>query len=159
LIIPALFAVSFLVVPVKDTVWWNTVGGRVTEHRDATGATCSLMLYDDRGSVVFEWTGGERISVTAIDWNWQFPDDWKMPVALQVGEDWISTGGGSPILQGVGHGNAVTFTLNQPVEDMLRPADHIAVRTQTSVLSIKVDNYRIGTLIARARKCRDVIGK
>src|SRR5208283_292755 len=79
LIVPMLLSSMLFLTAVKDTVWWNTPGGEVMEHRDQAAASCSLMLYDDSGSVIFAWDDPGRTFVTAIDRNWQFPDDGKMP--------------------------------------------------------------------------------
>ena len=159
MIIPMLVASSLVVVPVKETVWWNTPGGTVTEHQDESGASCSLMLYNDDGSVVFQWADTGRTLVTAIDWNWQFPDDSTLPVAMQLGDVWLSNGGDSAIIQGVGHGNTVSFPAKQRVDDILRPADHVAVRTTSSEFSITLNRSKVGVLLSRARLCRDAIGK
>ena len=159
MITPVLISGLLLVTPVKDTVWWNTVGGRVTEHRDQTNANCSLMLYNDEGSVVFEWDGPGNTSVTAIDWNWQFPADWKLPVAVQVGDVWLSNGGNSAVIQAVGHGNTVSFAVDQPVDDLLRPADHVKVRTRNGELSINLNQSKVDALLSGARQCRDVISR
>ncbi|HEY0183641.1 MAG TPA: hypothetical protein VGC09_12615 [Rhodopila sp.] len=141
----------------KDTVWWSTPGGEVTQHRDERGANCSLMLYDDDGSVVFRWDDQGRTLVTAIDWNWQFPDDSKVPVAMQLGDEWLSNASYSAVIQAVAHGNAVSFTADRPVDDLLRPAHHVVVRTTGAQLSIQLNPGKIDTLLERARRCRDVI--
>jgi hypothetical protein len=60
LIIPILLSSSLLLVPAKDTVWWETAGGRVMEHQSDTDMSCSLMFYDDSGSVTFEWVELDR---------------------------------------------------------------------------------------------------
>jgi hypothetical protein len=157
LLIPILFSGALLAMPVKDTVWWNTPGGRVTEHRDATNAVCSLMLYNDAGSVTFEWEDPGRTLVTAINWNWQVPDNWNVPLALQIGDAWLSNGRDSAVIQAVGHGNAVAFTTEQPVDDLLRPADHIAVRTGEGEMSIKLRPDKVRVLLAQTAACRRVI--
>ena len=159
MIIPMLISGLLFVTPVTDTVWWNTQGGKVTEHRDQTGATCSLMLYDQAGSVVFEWTNPDRILVTAIDWNWQFPADWKLPVAMQVGDVWLSSGGDSAVLQAVAHGNAVTFTSDQSVDGLLSTADHVVVKTTDSQLAIKLNQIKMGALLSHLGQCRDVMAR
>jgi hypothetical protein len=159
LIIPILVSSSLFVTPVKDTVWWDTPGGTVTEHRDQAGVTCSLMLYDAGGSVVFEWGDAGRTLVTAIDWDWQLPDNWKMPVAMQIGDEWLSNGGDSAVIQAVGHGNAVTFAVNQPVDDLIRRSNHIEVKTTGTQLSITLNPAKNDALLSRARRCRGVIGK
>ena len=157
MIIPLLFSGSLFVTPAKDTVWWNTTGGEVTEHRDQTGATCSLMFYDNSGSVVFEWSDPGRTLVTAVDWNWQFPEDWKLPVAMQVGDVWLSNNGDSAIIPAVGHGNTVSFSVNQPVENLLASASHIETKTTGGQLSINLRQTKVGVLLAHAQQCRDVI--
>jgi hypothetical protein len=157
LIIPIVIAASLSATPVKDTVWWDTAGGRVTQHRDETGTNCSLMLYNDEGSVIFEWVDPGTTSVTAVDWNWQFPSDWRLPVAVQLGDVWLSNGGDSAIIQAVGHGNAVTFAVNQPIDDLLGPADHVQIRTKNGELSIKLNQAKTGTLLSHARQCRELV--
>ncbi len=157
MLVPMLFSSAVLVIPVKDTVWWNTPGGMVTEHRNESNTSCALMLYDDAGSVTFEWDAANRTLVTAINWNWQLPDNWKVPVALQVGDAWLSNGGDSAVIEAVGHGNAVAFETDQPIEEMLRPADHIAVRTKDGEMSIKLKRDKVGVLLAKTQDCRRVI--
>src|SRR5271166_2012031 len=100
-----LLSSSLFVTPVKDTVWWNTPGGKVTEHRNPSAASCSLTLFDSGGSVTFEWIDPAEAQVSAVDRNWQFPDNQKMPVAMQLGEVWVSNHNGSAIIEAVGHGN------------------------------------------------------
>jgi hypothetical protein len=134
-----LVASSLFVMPVKDTVWWETPGGQVTEHQDDSDRSCSLMLYDDAG----------------IDWDWQFPDNWKMPVAIQLGDVWLSNRGDSAVIEAVGHGNAVAFATDRVADDLLRPADHIAVKTTNGEMSIKLNHAKVDVLLSRARKCRD----
>lgn len=152
-----LLASSLLVLPVKDTVWWNTPGGRVTEHRDETGASCSLMLYDDAGSVVFQFADRDMTLVTATDRDWAFPNNAGLPVAMRLGDVWLSNGGGSAIIDGVGHGNAVGFAVTQPVQELLRPADHLEVRTTVSSLLIQLNNAKLSALLSRVQQCRDAV--
>jgi hypothetical protein len=154
-----LFSGALLVMPVKDTVWWDTPGGKVTQHQSAGDTGCSLMLYDDAGSVTFEWDDPGRTLVTAINWNWQLPDNWKVPVAMQFGDAWLSNGGDSAVIEAVGHGNAVAFATDQPVDDLLRPADHIAVRTRDGEMSIKLSRDKVGVLLARTQECRRMTGR
>jgi hypothetical protein len=157
LIVTAVFSTLLAVLPVKDTVWWNTPGGEVTEHRDQSEAVCSLMLYDGDGSVTFAWDGQARVAVTVIRWDWQFPTDWRVPVAMQVGDVWLANRADSVVIDAVGHGNAVAFSTDQAVHDLLRPADHIAVRTSGGEMTIRLKRDKVGTLLSRARKCRDAI--
>jgi hypothetical protein len=152
-----MFSSLLAAVPVKDTVWWDTPGGKVTEHRDQTDARCSLMLYDGNGSVTFAWDDSPLVAVTAINWDWQFPTDWKVPVAMQVGDVWLADHADSVVIDAVGHGSAVAFTTGQAVNDLLRPADHIAVRTNSGEMSIRLKPDKVSTLLSRARKCRDTI--
>jgi hypothetical protein len=155
LIIPMLVASSLFVMPVKDTVWWETPGGQVTEHQDDSDRSCSLMLYDDAGAVTFKWIDPGTVLITAIDWDWQFPDNWKMPVAIQLGDVWLSNRGDSAVIEAVGHGNAVAFATDRVADDLLRPADHIAVKTTNGEMSIKLNHAKVDVLLSRARKCRD----
>ncbi len=115
------------------------------------------MLYNDSGSVTFQWNDPNRTLVTAINWNWQLPDNWRVPVAMQVGDAWLSNGGDSAVIDAVGHGNAVAFETRQPVDDLLRPADHIAVRTKDGEMSIKLKRDKVDVLLARTQACRQAI--
>jgi hypothetical protein len=150
-----LLSSSLALMPVKDTVWWDTPGGKVTEHRDDTDISCSLMLYDDGGSVTFDWTDPGRVLITAINWDWQFPANWKMPVAVQLGDVWLSNRGDSAVIEAVGHGNGVAFETDKAADELLRPADHIAVRTTNGAMSIKLNHAKVDVLLSRTRKCRD----
>lgn len=155
MIIPILLSSSLLIMPAKDTVWWETAGGRVMEHQSDTDMSCSLMFYDDSGSVTFEWVDPGKILITAINWDWQFPDNWRMPVAMQLGDEWLSNSSASAVIEAVGHGNAVAFATEQAADDLLLPADHIAVRTTNGEMSIKLNHEKVSVLLSRARKCRE----
>jgi hypothetical protein len=157
LIVPLLLSIPLHVVPVKDTVWWNTAGGTVTEHRDENGANCALTFQSDAGSVVFEWQNAGGTSVTAIDWTWELPAGWRMPVAMQIGDIWLSNGGNSAIIEGVAHGNTVQFPISQPVDELLRPAEQIQVQIKGSTLSVPINRSKLATLLDRAKQCRDGI--
>jgi hypothetical protein len=159
LLIPMLFSGALLATPVKDTVWWNTPGGKVTEHRNASDAGCALMLYDDAGSVTFEWDDPGRTLVTAINWDWQFPDQWNVPLAMQLGDAWLSNGSDSAVINGVGHGNAVAFTTDQAIDELLGPADHIVVRTRDGELAIHLRKDKLQVLLARTKLCRQATGR
>ncbi|MEA2739651.1 MAG: hypothetical protein QOH05_2958 [Acetobacteraceae bacterium] len=115
------------------------------------------MLYDDDGSIVFQWNEQDAIMVTAIGWSWQFPDNWRVPVSMQFGNELLSDRSYSAIIPAVAHGNAVSFTANRPVDDLLRPADQVVVRTTGAQLSIRLQPAKIATLLTHARQCRDVI--
>jgi hypothetical protein len=78
-------------------------------------------------------------------------------VAMQIGDVWLSNGGNSAIIEGVGHGNAVTFPISQPVEDLLRPATQIKVQIKGSTLYIPLNQSKVATLLDHAKQCRDVI--
>ena len=64
---PLLLSTSLLATPVDDTVWWDTQGGKVLEHRDQAGVSCSLTLYNDADSVTFTWVDPGGLVVTARD--------------------------------------------------------------------------------------------
>jgi hypothetical protein len=150
---------ALFVTPVNDTVWWNTPGGKVTGHSDPTASRCSLMLYNSDGSVSFEWDDQGRIFVIVTDQNWQFPDNSKVAVTMQLGNVSLTNRDGSAAIEAVGHGNAVGFVTDNAVDDLLRPANHIVVRTTNTKLLIKLTQAKMGVLLSRTRKCRDTIRK
>jgi hypothetical protein len=159
LIIPLLVSSFLSVTPAKDTVWWNTPGGTVTEHSDQNAATCSLMLYQSGGSVTFEWSDPTRTLVAASDQNWQFRDDQEMPIAMELGDVWLSDHAGSAIIEALGHGNAVAFATDQSVDDLLRSAEQIVVKTKSGDLIIAPPRGKMGVLLARAHDCQVAIGR
>ena len=159
MIVAVLLSTLLTALPVKDTVWWDTPGGKVTEHRDQSEAVCSLMLYDGDGSVTFAWDESAQVAVTVINSDWQFPTDWHVNVAMQVGDVWLANRSDSVVIDAVGHGSAVAFSTDQAVHDLLRPADHIAVRTTGGEMTIRLKRDKVGMLLSRARKCRDTIGR
>jgi hypothetical protein len=58
-------------------------------------------------------------------------------MTMQVGDVLLNTGSGTlSVIDAVGHGNAVTFTANQPVEDLLRPADRVVVKMRDDEMLI-----------------------
>jgi hypothetical protein len=145
---------TLAVADVNDTVWWNTTGGRVTEHRDADRVTCSLRIYDQAGSLTFERARGSAgYTISAVDPRWAFPVGWGGPVALRVGDAWLSNGGGSVVLDAVGDGTAVVFPLKQPVDGLLASADQMEVKTQAGSLSVQVPRSKMETLLARMQMC------
>jgi ribosomal protein S8 len=78
---------------------------------------------------------------------------------MQFGDAWLSNGGDSAVIEAVGHGTAVAFETHQAVDDLLRPADHIVVRTKDGVMSIKLKRDKVGVLLARTQECRRSIGR
>ena len=67
------------------------------------------MLYNDSGSVTFEWDDQGQEQVTAINWNWQFPDNWRVPMTMQFGDTLLNTGSSSSaVIEAVGHGDAAS---------------------------------------------------
>ena len=154
-----LVAGTLIVLPAKDTVWWDTPGGKVMEHRDQTAANCTLMLYDGDSSVTFAWDNPGRTMVIAINANWQFPDNRKMPIAMQLGDVWLSNGGGSVVIDAVGRGNAVTFSTVEPIDQLLRLADRIVVRIVGSDMSIGLRRGKMDALLSRLRLCRAATGR
>jgi len=159
LIIPILLSSSLFVTFVKDTVWWNTPGGNVTEHRDRNVASCSLTLYNDDGSVTFEWDDPGKVLVTAVDKKWAFPDTGRMPVAMQLGDVWLSNHGGSAVIDAVGHGRAIGFVANQAVDDLLRQAGKIVIKTKGVDLTITLTRSKTRVLLSRMNDCRQSIRK
>lgn len=117
------------------------------------------MFYDRDGSVVFDWDKMGSTHVTAVDWNWQLPEGWHMPVAMQLGDVWLSNGGNSAIIQAVGHGNAVNFQMDQHVDDLLRTADHVVVKTTYGELSVHLNKAKTAVLLTRTGLCRTAIGR
>ena len=156
MIIPLLLTSSLLFgTPVKDTVWWNTEGGRVLEHRDGAVATCTLWLIDQDSRVAFTWAKGQPVSVAAISPALSMPSDSpRMPVSLQIGDAWLNN---AQPYDAVGFGTSLTFVIDQSIEAPLRGADHITIRSPTSDFSLHVNRTKIATLLDHVRQCRQSV--
>jgi hypothetical protein len=148
-----------MVTPVADTVWWNTNGGNVSEHRDSETATCSLRIDNDDGQFLFVWdrTLPTRVTVVRNDWKFQ-PDD-IANIAMRVGNVWLSGGNGAPNIPAITGQSALMFIANQPLEDLLSSADEIAVNTPDTRFGILLIKSKMNDLLVALRKCRSAIGR
>lgn len=157
MIVPVILAAQLRLLPVADTLWWNTVGARVTEHRDQNGASCALTFLGEQGSVAFQWDSAGRTSLVAIDQAWNFPNNPHAPVAVQVGHTWLSNGGNSAIIDAAADGNSITAALSQPIDALLPDADRVQVKTAANTLSISIDAWRLTNIVARLKRCQAVL--
>lgn len=142
---------------VNDTVWWDTPGAKVVEHRDQNPASCSLMFYGDDGNIIFDWDASGKLLVMATNRRWNFPDSSQMPVAVEVGDVWLTNHSGSEVVDAVAHGADIGFFMNQAVDDLLRPASRIEVKADGANLTISVMPAKMSVLLSRTRDCRDAI--
>jgi hypothetical protein len=159
LIIPVILAAQLRLLPVADTLWWNTVGAQVTEHRDQNGASCALTFLGNQGSVAFQWDSAGRTLLIARDQDWDFPDNPHMPVAVRVGDTWLSNGGNSAIIDAAADGRNITAGLSQPIDALLPDAGHVQVKTAANTLSISIDPWRLTNIVARLKRCQAVLGR
>lgn len=152
LIIPLLVVGFLSVVPIKDTVWWNTPGGKVIGNKNDAESSCSLMLYDNATNVVIEWVYPNQIFVIVTNSDLKIPVNERISVGMQ-----INSGSWSFFRAlGVG-GNGFTFATDQPVAETLRSATTIEFLTSDADLSIKVSPGKINTMLSRARECRELM--
>jgi hypothetical protein len=115
------------------------------------------MLYQSGGSVTFEWSDPTKTHVAASDPNWQFRNDQKMPVAVELGDVWLSDHAGSAIIEALGHGNAVAFATDQSIDDLLRSAAQVVVKTKSGDLIIAPPRGKMAVLQAHAHDCQVAI--
>jgi hypothetical protein len=154
LIIPMLLSGSLFATQVNDTVWWNTPGAKVIEHREQNPASCSLMFYNDDGNIIFDWDASGKLLVIATDRRWNFPDSNQMPVAVEVGDVWLTNHSGSEVIDAVAHGTDIGFFMNQAIDDLLRPASRIEVKASGANLTVSLTPAKMSVLLSRTRDCR-----
>jgi hypothetical protein len=144
-----------LVVPVKDTVWWNTTGGMVIEYRDGATKDCTLLLTNDSHTIRFAWQA-DGVSLTANDPAWQVPEG-KQPAAVQIGDVWLSKAD-SVALQVDGHNSTISYTIEQPIDELLRNADQITVKVAVGDLVLPLNHSKMAALLSAVQRCRKAIG-
>jgi hypothetical protein len=159
LLLPAL-----LLTPVADTVWWNTEGGNVTQHRDQDDVTCTLTLENDQGRFQFVWDRNLPARITVSRQGWRNVPDQITTVAMRIGDGWLEHGNGKPNITAMTGGSAYMFILNQPIDDLLLSADDIAIRTSESRFGdsgfgMSLTRGRMQGLVTALRKCRAVISR
>lgn len=150
---------GLLLTPVSDTVWWNTEGGNVTQHRDKDDATCTLALENEQGRFEFVWDRNLPARITVARRGWNNPPDQITAVALRIGDAWLQNGNGKPNITAMTGASAYMFILNQPVDDLLLSADDIAIRTPDASFGISLIRTRMQSLVTALRKCRAVISR
>jgi hypothetical protein len=148
-----LFVLVGLVIPITDTIWWRTAGGTVVEHRDGDYRDCSLVLADDLHSVTFDWLIGS-VAVTATSRTWHLPEG-KQPVAVQIGDQWLDKAK-SVVLEADGHDTTIRSMIDQPIEDLLRNASQIRVKTAVGDLVLPVNPRKMEALLTAAGRCRSL---
>jgi hypothetical protein len=149
-----LLAGSLFGTQVNDTVWWNTPGAKVVEHREQNPASCSLMFYNDDGNIIFDWDASGKLLVIATDRRWNFPYSNQMPVAVEVGDVWLTNHSGSEVIDAVAHGTDIGFFMNQAIDDLLRPASRIEVKASGANLTVSLTPAKMSVLLSRTRDCR-----
>jgi hypothetical protein len=161
-IIPLLLAGALHIVPVKDavsgkdTVWWRTDGGNVVEHQTKSTATCSLWLIDKDGSLAFTWERGKPITVSVITPALATSETMsQLHVTMQIGGTWVKD---HQPLDAVGFGTNVNFVIDdRSIEDQLRVADSIAIRTDKSEFLMYLPRDKMTALVGHVKQCRDSV--
>jgi hypothetical protein len=142
-----------LLTPVKDTIWWKSEGGNVTQHN----SDCSLWLFNQNGSILFSWPkGSETESVIVINPAWHYPMDRKLAITMQIGNNWLGdvTTEQSVPLNAIGNDNSLSFDLDATIDERLEIADHINIKTDDSEFSLALDRDKMGILITKLNQCR-----
>ena len=143
-----LFAAS-LVLPVTDTVWWQTPGGSVTEVHDAKRAECSLTFYDSQQQFVFTWQRGQPFHGFAVRDDWHFDRNTKMTVNLKIGSHLIANQAAE------GADRTIVFLVGQPIDDLLTDASQITVQTSAAETMIKLPpSSKVAALMVGLHRCR-----
>lgn len=159
ILLPVLVATTLIITPAKETVWWKTTGSQVLENRDKDHAECTLWLHGTDGGVFFNWMQGGTLTALVVDQAWQFADNVKLSVAIQIGDTWVSNEHGSTVMDGIGHDMSINFTLSRPIDEMLRTADHVRVLTSHGEFNIPLDHGKVDKAIEIVHKCRDTLGR
>jgi hypothetical protein len=148
-----------MATPVKDqdTVWWNTTGANVIEHRDANGSVCSLAMFDNKTNILITWQAkAEAELVTVINPVLSFTDMQKLPIAIQIGNDWLLNQD-TMLLDATAHGNSLSFTLEQPIEPHLQAATQIRIVTGNNDIILPLKASKMRDLLEHLHQCREMI--
>jgi hypothetical protein len=140
-----------------DTVWWRNDAGAVTEHKGGGTATCTLQVHNDHGQVAFVWDRELPPRVTVTQADWRLRPDTVTSVSLRIGGTWVAGGSGTQAIMALTSPSALNFVLNQPVDDLLSSADHIAVQAGSLQFAAKVQPAQMRSLVVGLRKCQTAI--
>jgi hypothetical protein len=150
---------ALVLTPVADTVWWNTTGGNVKQHRDQDGASCTLVVENESGQFTFVWDLNLPAYATVTHEDWAFPPGQITAVAVKIGDVWLERGNGAPNLMAMTGASSLRFVLNQPVDELLRTGREVAIRTTDMGFAVTLPGTTMRALVTALRKCRAAIGR
>jgi hypothetical protein len=151
--------VGLITIDVNDTVWWNTPGAKVIEHRNGSNLSCTLLFTNRDGVVALEWSfnGELNMALTKEDWKFSKKDS---HVAVRIGDTWLNNGDGQTNIEAIDDDTTVLFQLPQPIDDLLFASDQITVKIDDEAFfTMTLPTTKMSALKAGVSRCRDLIGK
>jgi hypothetical protein len=142
----------------SDRDWWRSDAGKVTEHRDRDGVTCTFVLQNDQGRFQFMWSNKLPPRAIVQRPNWSLPSDRMWTVSLRIGSTWLGNGDGTPNIPALTGPHRLMFLLGQPISDLLNDAQDLALQTPDRVFEISVPHRKMRPLVRALRRCTTLIG-
>jgi hypothetical protein len=152
-LVASLFVSTLMVSGSSNRDWWRSDVGKVTEHRDEGGTTCTLLLKTDQGEFRFMWSDKlpPRAIVQRPDWN--FPPNRMWNVSLRIGGTWLDSGDGTDNIPALTGSHSLMFLVRTPVGPLLNAGPDIAVRTADQTFEMNVPQHKMRKLMTALRKC------
>src|SRR5690348_13092595 len=141
-----------------DRDWWRSDAGKVTEHHDRQGITCTLLMKSDQGEFRFMWSS--RLPPRAIVErpNWNLPPGLMWTVSLRIGSVWIGDGNGAANIPALTGQHSLKFLLGQPILDLLNAARSVTLQTPDRSFEMIVPRSKMRALVTALRRCTALIG-
>jgi len=150
---------GLLLTNAADTVWWNSFGGSVKEHRDRNTVTCTLTLQDPQSQVAFTWSNRLPLRVVVESKALSFRPGEILQIAMRIGNVWLARGDGKPNIPAITAPSAVMLILNEPLENMLLSARDIEIHAPDHPLTIDLVPSQTRNLVEALRDCNAVIAR
>lgn len=138
-----------------ETFWWRTSDAAVVEFDHNR---CAMLLYNMQNAFVFIWRRS-GVTLDVEDLAGRFPSSPKIPVAVQVGQNWLGHPTKSSDLNLIASGDTMFrfIPLSEPVVPLLAKARSITLHLAAAEVKILVDPGKMPALLRASRKCRRVI--
>lgn len=136
-----------------DIRWWHSEAGNVTEYRDGKSLTCTLALNSDQGEFQFMWSDSLPPYAIVQRPDWTLPLNHMATASLRIGDTWLTTADGSRNLPALTEPHGLMFLLDQPVQNLLKDAQDLALQTPDRTFELKIPHPRMQPLVKALRRC------
>lgn len=117
-----------------------------------------MLLYNTENAFVFTWRRS-GLTLDVEDLAGRFPSSPKIPVAVQIGENWLGHPTKPSDLNLTVSGDTMFrfIPLNEPVVPLLAKARSITLHLTAGDVKVLLDHGKMPALLRALRKCRRVI--